>query len=121
LHFLDCFQELFSARIARGHLSAAAVEEVQSDFELGRRELLRVREEFYTALDTSWEFLNASLATNGSFDTVHRTSHALAAAARQWVDRLYPFAGLAAAHVDSEINQVWRDLHTASQHPLLVF
>jgi alkylation response protein AidB-like acyl-CoA dehydrogenase len=121
LHFLDCFQELFSARIARGHLSAAAVDEVQSVFELGRRELLRVREEFYTALDASWEFLNASLAANGSFDTVHRTSHALAATARQWVDRLYPFAGLAAAHVDSEINQVWRDLHTASQHPLLVF
>ena len=121
LHFLDCFEELFSARIARGHLSAAAVDEAWSVFEQARRELNRVRREFYTALDASWEFTNASLASNGSFDTVHRTSHALAATARQWVDRLYPFAGLGAANIDSEINRVWRDLHTASQHPLLAF
>ena len=121
LHFLDCFEVLFSARIARGHLCAAAVDEVWSVMEQARRELNRVRDEFYTALDASWASLDVSRAGNGSFDTVHRTSHALAAAARQWVDRLYPFAGLAAANVDSEINRVWRDLHTASQHPLLAF
>ena len=121
LHFLDCFEELFSARIARGHLSASATDEVRLVFEQARRELGRVREEFYTALDGSWEFFDASHSANGFFDTVHRTSHALAAAARQWVDRLYPFAGLGAAHIDSEINRVWRDLHTASQHPLLAF
>jgi hypothetical protein len=55
------------------------------------------------------------------YEDVSRTSHALAVVARQWVDTLYPYAGLGAANVGSEINRVWRDVHTASQHPLLVF
>lgn len=55
------------------------------------------------------------------FDAVSRTSKTLAATARLGVDRLYPFAGLGAANTESEINRVWRDLHTASQHPLLAF
>jgi hypothetical protein len=120
-HFLDCFGELFTRREARGHLSAAAVNEVRSVLEQGRRELVSVRVAFYTTLDASWAALVAGTSGAGFFDAVSRDSHALAAAARQWVDRLYPFAGLGAAHVGSEINRVWRDLHTASQHPLLAF
>ena len=120
-HFLDCFGELFARREARGHLSSAAVDEVRSVLEQGRRELVSVRTAFYTALEASWAALVAGTSAAGFFDAVSRDSHALAAAARQWVDRLYPFAGLEAAHVGSEINRVWRDLHTASQHPLLAF
>jgi alkylation response protein AidB-like acyl-CoA dehydrogenase len=121
LHFLDCFDELFAVRAGRGHLPATAADEVRSALEQGRRELAVVREDFYAALDASWAALAAGTRSAGFFDAVSRNSHALAAAARQWVDRLYPFAGLGAAHVESEINRVWRDLHTASQHPLLVF
>jgi len=111
-HFLDCFEELFGRR--KEHLPAAAAEEAALMLARGRGELTGVREEFYTALDRSW-------AAAGQFDAVSRTSHSLAATARQWVDKLYPLAGLGAARVDSEINRVWRDLHTASQHPLLAF
>jgi alkylation response protein AidB-like acyl-CoA dehydrogenase len=118
-HFLDCFEEVFGRR--KEHLPCAAVEEVGVVLEKGRNQLARVREEFYAALDASWAALVANAVMADAFDTVSRTSHTLAATVRQWVDRLYPFAGLGAAHVDSEINQVWRDLHTASQHPLLVF
>lgn len=118
-HFLDCFEETFGRR--KEHLTAAAVDEVRMAFAAGRSEMVRVREEFYAALDTSWAALVANEATAAAFDAVCRTSHSLAAAARQWVDRLYPYAGLGAAHVDTEINRVWRDLHTASQHPLLAF
>lgn len=114
LHFLDSFGTLFAARAARGHLPAAAAAGVQELAGQARRGLAEVREAFYAALDASW--------TGGSgYEAVGRTSYALAAAALQWVDRLYPYAGLGAARVDSEINRVWRDLHTASQHPLLVF
>ena len=119
LHFFECFERLFAAREARGHLSAAAVGEVRSLLEQTRRELDRVRGAFYTVLEASWNALVRAEA--GSFDAVSRSSHALAAMAREGVDRLYPFAGLEAARVDSEINRVWRDLHTASQHPLLAF
>ena len=114
MHFLDCFDELFSARAARGHLPAAAGARVRKLYKHARQALDFVRQRFYKALDTSW-------AQGTDHEEVGRLSYTLAECSRQWVDGLYPYAGLGAANVDTEISRVWRDLHTASQHPLLVF
>jgi len=113
-HFLDCFEGLFGARAARGHLEANAVAATWQVVRQAREELTLCREVFYTALDASW-------ARGMGYDEVSRSSFELAAASRRLVDTVYPLAGLGAARIDSEINRVWRDLHTASQHPLLVF
>jgi hypothetical protein len=43
---------------------------------------------------------------------------ALVLAARRAVGDIYPYCGLRAAQVDSDINRVWRDFHTAGQHAL---
>jgi indole-3-acetate monooxygenase len=111
-HFLDCCAEL---GMGGGGLEAAR---------LGLEERRAV---FYRELDHSWERLGRGSPEGLSRDGdrppapegVSRASRELAAAALYWVDKLYPQAGLGAARVDSEINRVWRDLHTASQHPLL--
>jgi alkylation response protein AidB-like acyl-CoA dehydrogenase len=126
VHFFDCFADLFDRRVAKGHLPSAASGEVVALLDQGRFELDRVRAEFYAVLDASWAALEAAALpgmrdSGESFTAVRRASHVLAGVARQWVDRLYPYAGLEAARSDSEINRVWRDLHTASQHPLLAF
>lgn len=116
LHFLECCSTVFEERIGRGQLSARFSKEMMEALDAGREAIGSRREEFYSALDNSW--------TSGqpdSFRRVSRTSHALAETVRQWCDRLYPYAGLGAARVDTGINRVWRDLHTAGQHPLLVF
>ncbi|MDB5128520.1 MAG: hypothetical protein JWQ85_2752, partial [Mucilaginibacter sp.] len=79
--------------------------------------LNQARASFFEAVEASWnepgkeELLNA----------VSRTSRVLAKIARECVDELYPYCGLMAASTDAEINRVWRDLHTASQHALLTF
>jgi hypothetical protein len=52
---------------------------------------------------------------------VSEASLALAKQAQHIVNVLYPYCGLRAASPDTEINRVWRDLHTASQHALLTF
>ena len=43
---------------------------------------------------------------------------ALVLAARRSISDIYPYCGLRAAQEDAEINRVWRDFHTASQHAL---
>jgi hypothetical protein len=116
LHFLDCCSEVFGERIARGRLSARISKEMLDTLGKAREAIGTGREEFYSALDRSW----ATMETE-SFRRVSRVSYALARAVRQWSDRLFPYAGLGAARVDTDINRVWRDLHTAGQHPLLVF
>lgn len=91
VHFLDCCEEREVLKMAVGRLNLK-------------------RAQFYRALDNSQEYA-----------LVSRTSRELAATAREVVDQLYPYGGLGAARPQSEINRVWRDLHTASQHNLLVY
>lgn len=116
LHFLDCCSAVFGERIGRGQLSARMSAEMMKTLDAAREAIGSRRDEFYSALDESW-----GARQPDSFSPVSRTSHALASAVRHWCDRLFPYAGLGAARVDAEINRVWRDLHTAGQHPLLVF
>jgi alkylation response protein AidB-like acyl-CoA dehydrogenase len=79
--------------------------------------LNQARASFYEAVETSWnEPGNEEL-----LKAVSHTSRVLAKIARESVDELYPYCGLLAASTDTEINRVWRDLHTASQHALLTF
>lgn len=46
------------------------------------------------------------------------SSHALVKASREIVNTLYSQLGLGAADKDTEVNRIWRDLHTAAQHSL---
>jgi alkylation response protein AidB-like acyl-CoA dehydrogenase len=79
------------------------------------------RAQFYAALDRAWARVAAG-AQLGAADVagLQAASLALVAVSRQAVDELYPCCGLYAAHEASDINRVWRDFHTASQHSLLL-
>jgi alkylation response protein AidB-like acyl-CoA dehydrogenase len=46
-------------------------------------------------------------------------SRKLASAARHVVNEMYPCCGLRSADPDTEINRIWRNIHTAGQHSLL--
>ena len=81
-----------------------------------------VRELFYEAFDVSWQQLVADgLISENRLADVSQLSRTLAHQSRKIVDTLYPYAGLEAAKKETELNRVWRDLHTASQHALLTF
>lgn len=47
---------------------------------------------------------------------VSEVSKMLAFTSRKVVDALYPYCGMQAANPETEINRVWRNLHTATQH-----
>ena len=123
LHFFDCFDKLFLARMERGHLSAAAAAWVKELFAQASKSMADIRAIFYKALDASWVIasIEGAQPETDPYPIVGQHSRLLASTALHWVDKLYPLAGLGAARADTEINRVWRDLHTASQHPLLVF
>ncbi len=87
----------------------------------GLAEIDLLRQKFYTALDASW----ASHVTNDEItslelNAVSQSSLHLARQSRNLVNQLYPYCGLYAARTDIIINQVWRNINTASQHTLLV-
>lgn len=116
IHFVDLAEEIIGQRTGLGKYT-----EVQKDFLSGKlnfikEEIARFRKQFYDAVINSWEYCG-----DVTLKRVSTASRSLAKVARESVDMLYPYCGLMAASPVTEINRVWRDLHTASQHTLLTF
>jgi len=87
----------------------------------GIAEIELLRQAFYAALDASWSsHLANKEITLPELNAVSESSLHLAQQARNLVNGLYPYCGLYAARTDTMINQVWRNINTASQHTLLV-
>lgn len=82
------------------------------------RALETARADFYAQLDSVWAATVQGTASALQSQQLVDTARALASQARECVDALYPCCGLHAADPRSEINRVWRDLHTASQHAI---
>jgi alkylation response protein AidB-like acyl-CoA dehydrogenase len=78
------------------------------------------RRALFAAVDESWRVLQdeGTIPAQGLVQ-VSDASRQLAVVARESVDAIYPLCGLRAADLGSEINRVWRNLHTAGQHALL--
>lgn len=116
MHFMDeVNQQLPQKRAAEAAILHPQLQEAT-------QLLQQARQDFYTTLDQSWQQQVEEQRIDASLlQQVSDTSRKLALQSRQQVDRLYPYCGLAAANSHATINRVWRDIHTASQHSLLVY
>jgi alkylation response protein AidB-like acyl-CoA dehydrogenase len=104
--FLELTEEIVAARL-------------QDKTEKWQQTLDRHRSQFYEVLDRSWQICNTNtVIPDNILQQISDTSFALYKTSLMLVDDLYPLAGLIAANADSEINRVWRNIHTASQHTL---
>lgn len=119
IHFTDLCAIIFDEKIKGDKLNPAQKNLIEQLLKSLTDELNVERHEFYQSVDASWQDSFAGMPTH--LQQVSTTSRNLAQTARECVDKLYPYCGLHAANPDTEINQVWRDLHTASQHSLLTF
>ncbi|MEI9957356.1 MAG: acyl-CoA dehydrogenase [Ferruginibacter sp.] len=77
------------------------------------------RQLFFNTVETSYKKCIDGLdILPEELQQVSNVSKQLAITARKLVDELYPYCGMQAANPDTEMNRVWRNLHTASQHSL---
>jgi len=120
VHFLDLCGPAFAERMKNPRLTEHQKEYIQQL--LAEQTILvnEARAAFYKAVDYSWNTFESAGGDNGLHE-VSVMSRKLAKVSRDSVDKLYTYCGLSAANPDTEINQVWRDLHTAGQHSLLTF
>jgi indole-3-acetate monooxygenase len=116
IHFIDLAEGIIEQRVILQKYTEKQKELVVKKLINIKPDLDTLRKVFYSAVDASWEGSNERL-----LQQVSQASRQMARIARNYVDDLYPYCGLQAASPDTEINCVWRDLHTASQHVLLVF
>ena len=81
-------------------------------------EMNTLRQLFYKAVAKSWVQCKEQKRFAKTFQKIEKRSKKLAYKSRKIVDDLYPFCGMQAANPSTEINRVWRNLHTASQHSI---
>jgi hypothetical protein len=111
IRFLDLCKILFTERGNHIMLSRIA---------MAMEQLAACRNQFYQVAEISWQHcLNKDSFTSALLTSISDCSRNLAATARRLVNELYPYCGLYASNPETEINRVWRNLHTASQHSLL--
>ncbi|MBG6235337.1 alkylation response protein AidB-like acyl-CoA dehydrogenase [Pedobacter sp. CAN_A7] len=121
-HFLALADASFKQRTGQKRYSPEQVTFFESELRRCTQALTKVREDFYQAFDLSWSQLIAEGGiSEAALQAVSTSSRKLAHVSRQVADELFPYCGLEAAKKETEINRVWRDLHTASQHSLLTF
>ncbi len=123
VHFLDLCRELFEDKANRPPaINRPEPPPLMSLLQAAVLELQQARNLFYASIESSWQaMVSEQRVSDKLLASISHTSRLLATIARQQVDALYPFCGIAAADPSTDINRIWRDLHTASQHSLLVF
>ena len=119
VHFTDLCATIFDEKPENKYLTTNRRAVIKQLHEKLTGRLNAARLEFYSTVDASWQGALMGKATQ--LQEIGQSSRKLARAARECVDELFPYCGLQAANPETELNQVWRDLHTASQHSLLVF
>lgn len=112
------FLELAAGEIARRHALTGRQARAGALLAQHIDRLGTARARAYALLDQAWSQVEQGAAIDGG--ELEAASLSWAQAAREAVDGIYPWCGLRAADGRSEINRVWRDLHTATQHALLL-
>ncbi|MDF2192406.1 acyl-CoA dehydrogenase [Paraflavitalea sp. CAU 1676] len=122
VRFLDLCAVIFEEKLQRPSHRFLAEAPLRKMLHNAVGELETARLHFYTAIDKAWDSMTATGSVPaGMLADMSHTSRHMATIAREKVDALYPFCGIAAADPTTSISRVWRDLHTASQHALLTF
>lgn len=116
IHFADLCRDIFKERKQQPRLTENNKMKLEQVLQGAIAALQLARSDFFAAVDASWQ-----KPGDAELKAVSKTSRHLAITAREAVDQLYPYCGLMAASPDTEINRVWRDIHTAGQHALLTF
>ena len=121
-HFIKLVEKSFHSRTGLRRFNEQQVQFFTAELNRCKKEVQTLRTQFYTTFDASWtELIDNGEITEDKLNEVSSISRKLAHACWRAADTLFRYCGLEAAKKESEINRVWRDIHTASQHALLTF
>jgi alkylation response protein AidB-like acyl-CoA dehydrogenase len=87
-----------------------------------QQKINQLAELLYQWVHTSWdELISKGQPSKKNTTRIADKSRELVNQCRTAVTAIYPYCGLAATHPSSDINRVFRDIFTGSQHGLLTF
>lgn len=121
-HFQELIKESFEVRKQQSKFREDQLDYFDQIFSTEDNEIKLLRMEFYEVVQSAWnELVNHGELSDGKLKNVSQVSRRLVQTCRESNAKLFPFGGLHAAKTDTELNRVWRDFNTVSQHSLLTF
>lgn len=121
IHYLDLFEGIMKEKNADSDYTNDQLLSLSLRHDIAKTQLNEARQLFHKTLQRSWNEGKGSKGFTGeTLKDVSIVSRNLTDTARRMVDEMYPYCGMVAANPATEINRVWRNLHTACVHPLLV-
>jgi alkylation response protein AidB-like acyl-CoA dehydrogenase len=119
-HFIDLLGELVKKKIQADPNRKKDYPAAQEAINISNLALVNIRSKLYESVETVWlQYEKAELVADEALEKIKLNAKQCALIARAQVDYLYPLAGMDAIVPEAELNRVWRDIHTASQHILL--
>lgn len=122
LHLKELISVSFWKRNDYRKYDSVQLEYFDKLFSKQTKKLTKARVAFYKQVELAWNELNefGELSEKRQVK-ISKSSRKLTQHCREVNAKLYPFAGLEAAKTHTELNRVWRDFNTVSQHALLTF
>ncbi len=121
-HFIDVCRELLTQMKNSNGVALINDNLVDDTFDKYIQKLNDARVKLFYAVELTWQScVNQQQIKDTILYKVSAASQDLTKRARECVDALYPFCGISSTDKGSEINRIWRDLHTASHESLLVY
>ncbi|MCS5489858.1 acyl-CoA dehydrogenase [Algoriphagus limi] len=122
IHFQDLIREIFWNRQKVKPLDQKYLEYFEEVEKKSRKSIDKKRSNFYRQVEEAWyELEKEGKISSPQLAAISKVSRSLTQSCRKWNSKMYPFAGLEAAREEGELNRVWRDFNTVSQHSLLIF
>jgi alkylation response protein AidB-like acyl-CoA dehydrogenase len=114
-HFIDLSKGIFAETRNSDGVPMTEDLNVQETLRKSSQKFDDARTKMFYAVELSWRALqNGHQIKPAILYKVSTAAADLARKARECVDAIYPYCGLDAADKRSDINRVWRDIHTAS-------
>lgn len=122
LRFLElCDESLTKKQTTVNNQSQTSTETHKVLLLNAKRELFELKKNFYAEVNKSWLQLEATNSIQEDLlEIISVTSRNLVKNSLKWVSQLYPYCGMSAARPSEEINRVWRNIFTASQHSIFL-
>jgi alkylation response protein AidB-like acyl-CoA dehydrogenase len=121
-HFRELVEAAFEKRQERKVFNSRELSYFEKSLKKESERIDDLKKEFYKIVNRSWYELEQEFQiSTATLKKVSKISRKLTQACRISNANLYPFAGLEGAKTHTELNRVWRDFNTVSQHSLLTF
>jgi len=119
-HFIDLLEVLVKEKLQADPNRKKDYPLAEKAISNSKVALTNARTGLYRSVEEAWlRYEKGEISSDEELNKITISAKQCAFVSRTEVESLYPWAGMDAIIPETDLNRIWRDIHTASQHILL--